>query len=84
MKFTIIGINKTYSSEPLCPSCANAHVTRGFRKDEELVLCNFGSSGPRALAFAVSECSDYCSRSALNAPAKAPAGFIRPDASGSA
>ena len=84
MKFTIIGINKSYSSEPLCPSCANAHVLKGFRKDEELVLCNFGNFGPRELAFAVSECTDYCTRSAANAPAKPPAGFIRPGGFGDA
>ncbi len=79
MKFTVISPFKTFSTEPLCPTCVNAHVVKGFRKGEELVYCNFGASGPRALAFDVSECTDYCDRAACRVPAKAPAGFIKPD-----
>jgi hypothetical protein len=84
MKLTVIGIGKTYSSEPLCNSCVNSHVVKGFGKGEELVYCNFGSAGPRALAFAVSECTDYFDRNARMAVAKAAAGFIKSKAEGAA
>jgi hypothetical protein len=77
MKLTIIRIGVATSSDPLCRSCTNAHVVRGFRKTEELIYCNFGAGGPRLLEFAVSECSDYADRSAANAPAKTPAGFVK-------
>ena len=77
MKFTIIKIGMASGTEPLCRACSNAHVVRGFGKDEELIYCNFGASGPRLLDFAVSECTDYIDRTAGSVKPKAPAGFVK-------
>jgi hypothetical protein len=77
MKLTIVKIGVADGPEPLCRACSNAHVVRGFRKNEEQIYCNFGASGPRLLEFAVSECTDYLDRTAGNVKPKAPAGFVK-------
>ena len=44
--------------ESLCASCSNAHIERGYRQSEELVICR--STYPEHLVtFRVRECSGY-------------------------
>jgi len=45
-------------AESLCNSCIWAHIQRGFRESEEVVLCNYGPN-MRQVPFAVAECTDY-------------------------
>ena len=42
----------------LCETCANAHIQRGHRLSEEIVLCTANSLDRRVL-FSVRECSSY-------------------------
>jgi hypothetical protein len=42
----------------LCETCSNAHIQRGYRASEELVLCTANSLDRRVL-FSVRECSSY-------------------------
>jgi hypothetical protein len=43
---------------PLCESCANAHIERGYRETETLVVC--GATYPEhPVRFHVRECSGY-------------------------
>jgi hypothetical protein len=43
---------------PLCETCVYAHITRGFRESEELVLCAAHEPVHR-VPFRVRECSGY-------------------------
>jgi hypothetical protein len=47
--------------EPLCRTCRFAHIQRGFRESEELILCGFGNP-LRALPFKVAQCTDFADR----------------------
>ena len=49
--------------EPLCFTCCNGHVQRGFSPSEVDVYCSLGY-GIRRVPFRVRECSDYENRSA--------------------
>jgi hypothetical protein len=42
----------------LCASCAFAHIVRGYRAGEEIVVCGYAFP-PRDILFAVRECTDY-------------------------
>jgi hypothetical protein len=42
----------------LCESCVNGHVERGYRENEELVMCEATYFGHR-VQFPVRECSSY-------------------------
>jgi len=42
----------------LCETCSSAHIQRGYRASEELVLCTANSLDRRVL-FSVRECSSY-------------------------
>ncbi len=44
--------------ESLCHSCALAHIVRGYERDEEVVMCGYAFP-PRAVLFAVRECTDH-------------------------
>jgi len=44
--------------EPLCESCANAHIERGYRETESLVFCQ-ATYPEHAVRFRVRECSGY-------------------------
>lgn len=44
--------------ESLCHSCALAHIVRGYERDEEVVMCGYAFP-PRAVFFAVRECTDH-------------------------
>jgi hypothetical protein len=41
-----------------CASCAFAHIVRGYRPGEEIVVCGYAFP-PRDMLFAVRECTDY-------------------------
>jgi len=59
----------------LCHGCAHVHKVKGVG-GKELVFCNFGSD-LRAVKFAVTECTGFCSSSApVPAPVRV-AGFVR-------
>ena|SRR5579884_1043802 len=46
--------------ESLCATCQWAHIIRGFRESEELIICR--SVYPNLeVAFAVRECTRFCS-----------------------
>lgn len=44
--------------EPLCESCVNAHIERGFRESETLVFCQ-ATHPEHRVRFRVRECSAY-------------------------
>ena len=44
--------------ESLCGSCSNAHIERGYRHSEELVICQSTYPEHRVI-FRVRECSGY-------------------------
>lgn len=45
----------------LCDTCTNAHITKGYRASEKLMIC--GVSEPaRSVQFSVRECTDYRDR----------------------
>ncbi len=55
------GRNASESAPPrasLCTSCALAHIVRGYERGEEVVLCGYAFP-PRAVLFAVRECTDH-------------------------
>ncbi len=73
--------------ETLCRTCRHAHIQRGFRESEEVILCGFGTP-LRAVPFKVAECTDFADRCVperwemermallINVPrARKPAGF---------
>jgi len=73
--------------EALCRTCRHAHIQRGFRESEEVILCGFGTP-LREVPFKVAECTDFSSRTVperwemermallLNVPrARKPTGF---------
>ena len=43
--------------ESLCRTCRHAHIARGFRQSEEMVLCGYDTL--RAVRFKVADCTDY-------------------------
>ena len=43
--------------ESLCRTCRHAHIQRGYRQNEEVILCGYGPM--RAVRFKVAECTDY-------------------------
>lgn len=45
----------------LCETCVYAHIARGYRESEELVLCG-AHEGARSVPFRVRECSSYRDR----------------------
>lgn len=47
--------------EPLCRTCRYAHIQRGFRESEEIILCGFGTP-LRAIPFKVAQCTDFADR----------------------
>jgi hypothetical protein len=44
--------------QSLCHSCALAHIVRGYERDEEVVMCGYAFP-PRAVLFAVRQCTDH-------------------------
>jgi hypothetical protein len=44
--------------ESLCNTCALAHIVQGYERDEEVVMCGYAFP-PRAVLFAVRECTDH-------------------------
>lgn len=46
--------------ESLCLSCVWVHMQRGYRINEELVFCDYGTL--RRVPFKVRECTDYCDK----------------------
>ncbi len=59
--------------EPLCRSCAVAHIAKGHNDGQEILLCGLGG-WLRELPFPVARCTDYRERSKRSAGA---AGFGR-------
>ena len=51
----------TSAREPLCNTCAYAHIARGYRDRQKLIACTFGGT-VRPLKFVVSDCTLYCNR----------------------
>ena len=51
-------------SESLCRSCRHAHVIRGARDKEEIILCRSGRYGDRSqkIEFNVNFCTEYSDR----------------------
>ncbi|HXZ11525.1 MAG TPA: hypothetical protein VEG64_03950 [Candidatus Sulfotelmatobacter sp.] len=45
----------------LCESCLHAHLVRGFRENEEMVVCQATYPGER-IPFRVRECSGFAER----------------------
>ncbi len=45
----------------LCESCMHAHLVRGYRENEEMVVCQATYPGER-IPFRVRECSGYAER----------------------
>lgn len=50
---------------PLCDSCVNAHIERGYRESEALVICQ-ATSPEHRVQFRVRECSGYVERNRQN------------------
>lgn len=47
--------------QSLCDTCTNAHIAKGYRASEKLVMC--GAHEPaRSVQFSVRECTDYRDR----------------------
>lgn len=44
--------------EPLCETCAHAHIERGYRESEELVFCQLTYPSHR-VPFPIQSCSGY-------------------------
>jgi hypothetical protein len=42
----------------LCETCVNAHIQRGYRESEEMVICRF-TYPDHLVRFRVCHCSDY-------------------------
>ena len=47
--------------QPLCESCSNAHIARGYRETESLVVCR-ATSPEHPVRFRVRECSSYAEK----------------------
>ena len=45
----------------LCESCVNGHIERGYRENEEMIICEATYFGHRVY-FRVRECSNYTER----------------------
>ena len=72
-----------FPQEPLCYTCANAFIVRGFRERDERIFCEFFAP-ERLVPFAVRDCAGYSERNTGNetsAPGNAGArkvvGFVR-------
>jgi hypothetical protein len=48
-------------AQPLCESCSNAHIARGYRETESLVVCR-ATSPEHQVRFRVRECSSYAEK----------------------
>lgn len=62
-KMTTLNIPRAVATPPpaplsLCASCAFAHIVRGYKPGEEIVVCGYAFP-PRDILFAVRECTDY-------------------------
>jgi len=51
-------------AQSACMTCAFAHIAQGFGERQKLIACTFGGTA-RQLKFAVSACTLYCFRGAL-------------------
>ena len=48
----------------LCETCTRAHIVKGYRESEILMLCRATWEPQRILPFAVRECSSYVAKNA--------------------
>ena len=47
--------------ESLCETCTNAHIERGYRESEKLVVC-LGTEPAHRVTFSVRECSSHAEK----------------------
>ena len=59
MRIKVYGQPSVRGGESLCDTCRMAHIVRGQRVDEELVLCQASPMRSVRITFRVAVCSEY-------------------------
>ena len=59
MLMKVYGGTQLQSAESLCGTCRHAHIVRGRRMEEEMVVCGAMMLRSIRIAFNVTECTDY-------------------------
>jgi hypothetical protein len=78
-------------AENLCHTCRHAHIIRGTRDDDEIIMCGAAVMRTTRITFKVTECTEYLDHREPSyhelyeqawilrrATRRRPAGFVRP------